>query len=91
MTSATLTLTDRNGKLDMHVEYEGGLDERCPSHEHMLLLVATLDQMADPIGEPVHIISTPESTQMQSIQPAAVPLLRRNADGQVIGWEMGEG
>ena len=56
MSKATLTLTDNAGKLDLHVAYEGGLNLENPSHEHMLLLIATLDQMAEPIGEPVHIL-----------------------------------
>lgn len=94
MTSATLTLTDRNGKLDMHVEYKGaegkGLDIRIPSHEHMLLMIAALDQMAEANGEPTHVImpSAGQSVKFEAAEDAHVlPTLKRSDDGQVIGWE----
>ena len=48
MTYASITLTDRDGKLDMHVEYSGGMDERLPSHQHIFLMVANMEQMASP-------------------------------------------
>ena len=66
MSSAVMTLTDNAGKLDMRVEYEGGLDERSPSHEHMLVLVGVLSEyMAQPIGEPVHILGMPDKPETE--------------------------
>ena len=77
MTYASIKLTDRDGKLDMHVEYSGGMDERLPSHQHIFLMVANMEQMAVPEGDPVHILGAPDGK---------LPTIKRNADGQVVGW-----
>lgn len=89
-----MKLTDKNGKLEMHAEYEGengkGLDIRFPSHEHGLLMIATLGQMAEAQGEPVHVLmpSSGQSVKFEAAEDARVlPTLKRNDDGQVIGWE----
>lgn len=95
MSKVTITLTDIPGalgvpgKLDLHVVYEPALDISIPSHEHALLMIGTLDQVAEAIGEPVHILMPADGKSVRMEPAHELPTLKRNTDGQVIGWDRG--
>lgn len=52
---ATLTLTDKDGQIDLMALYEGGFDVSSPAHQHMQDLIGLMDQIAQPVGERQHL------------------------------------
>lgn len=51
MSKATITLTDREGGVDLLAHYEGGFDPNNPSHQFASQLTGLMDELAQPVGE----------------------------------------
>lgn len=65
MSNATLKLTDCPEGLNMEVFYEGGFNPLSPAHIHVEALIAKMAELAEPIGEAVHL-SADEVAAMQA-------------------------
>jgi hypothetical protein len=65
MTHATLKLTDCPEGLNMEVFYEGGMNPLSPAHTHIEALIGKLAELAEPVGEAIHL-SADEVAAMQS-------------------------
>lgn len=92
MSFARLTLTDLPGALEVRVEYDDGdggaaLDLGKPSHEHMLLMMAALDRMSVPKGEPVHILPAlgGHQAQFQAAQSESLGAVLVDESGAPLG------
>lgn len=51
MSKATITLTDRDGGVDLLAHYEGGFNPYNPSHQFASQLTGFMDELAQPVGE----------------------------------------
>lgn len=53
MSKATITLTDREGGVDLLAHYDGedGFNADHPSHQFVSQLVGLMDELAQPVGE----------------------------------------
>lgn len=53
---ATITLTDRDGHIDLLATYDGeGFSVDSPAHQHAQELIGLMDQIAKPVGERLNL------------------------------------
>ena len=55
MSKATITITERDGSLDMLTTYEGGFSEDSPAHVAAMLLGQRMNDLAEAQGPARHL------------------------------------
>jgi hypothetical protein len=73
MSRCHLNLEDMpDGTIALQVCYVGGFDVKSHAHQHALLLIRKMDEMADRRGEPVIEVSQSEDALLAVARPADV-------------------